>query len=1508
MNNFLVRSCLFFIFISVNNVLFGQECLDYGVFDDPECNFCAPAGWDYTSAAEMDSPQILPCGLGASPSGGTVVGLNNSPNPGNSGNETIYTTINGLVPGQSYIIVFWYATPGCTTGTELALEVTVDGVLYDFPIATDWSLAEICVVAEDSSMDILLSGTSPTNPNGTTYIDDADCDDAEVNCCPLMLELPEEEEVCPNQSVVLEGEVSGEFGTLMVEWFCDPPEGLNYLSNTSIVNPVFLFPNSDPNFEGTEFVYELIVSDDNCEVSEIIEVTVFPVTIPEFTFEDRYCETEGFIDLPTVSDNGFSGIWQMPINTFDWPGQIVTNIFIPDQWQVGCPIETPFEFNIEEFFTPEFDFPRVWCRSKTESFEFPQTSTNGVDGEWNIPVFYPEDYSDGIIEFTFTPYDIFCSEIVTIQLELTSGDLLQFNLPDLYCNDQDFITLPEESFNGINGTWSEPIIDLRQISGTYTVSFTPEDEDCYAVYEYSFEVTGAIPLTLDTLSPICRNYGTVTLDSLTPEGYLGYWSTPMFDPDTVSANQFISTWTPLPDQSPCISDSTVTFIIEDPILSDFDLPDNICISDTIFDLPTISLNDNITGSWSIPSVDPQGAGTGIIQTIFTPADTFCALPFIGEIEITDFIVPVFSFPLTVCELDDPFTLSNISDNDITGSWSNNNIDPEGLAGQIITSVFTPIEGQECAEALSVEIEIQSPESPEFNLPEYLCWTEVELMLNNVSDNGISGSWNINPLVINDYLGTNVQLEFTPVADLCANVYSSEVIVVDYFNIDISSTNPTGCSESDGKILILGETSQLEFSLDDGDTWQNDPCFENMSAGSYTVQVRSANFSDCQLTINTELIAPGAPEILSVDASSASTCDNNDGSISIDASGSNLEYSIDGGVTWSINNIFTDLSPGVYTIVVREEGVNDCASENSAEISSFPITVVEFIDAIDPTDCESNDGIIEITATGQNLEYSIDNGISWNDSNLFENLIEGTYIILVRSKDEIDCIEQSNIDLIGPASPTINTIDVTQPGNCAPSSGEIIIDASGNELEYSIDNGVTWQADPRFTDLPEGSYIVLIRERLFQNCTDKTEVTLIEELQELEDIDYYITPMSACDVNDAQITILSANPDVEISLDQGSTWQTDLTIDNLAPGDYEIWVRHILNNNCRSTLNITIDQVACPCVDLEVSFIITPMYCIDVANGSIEITDTEGNQDDLIDIVWDNGETGAILNNLSGGWYAFTVYYDNDCEWRDSAFVDQIDPLDFMLMTYDPNCPGAADGTIEVTEISGGNGNFTYSINGVDYQVSNVFVNLSEAEYQVFVLDDQNCLQSQFVNLQSDDPLEIDLPQIMTIQQGETVTLNPLINETSIDSFSWDSHPTILNPGELIAIVAPQETTNYTLYIYYGQCLEIRTITVEVESSDDIYIPNIFTPSEPDINGTFFLQSKSDANIQVLSMYIYDRWGNLMFHNDEVRLNEPNDGWDGYYNEYKVQPGVYVYLVEYMINGKIQHKAGTVTVY
>ena len=147
-------------------------------------------------------------------------------------------------------------------------------------------------------------------------------------------------------------------------------------------------------------------------------------------------------------------------------------------------------------------------------------------------------------------------------------------------------------------------------------------------------------------------------------------------------------------------------------------------------------------------------------------------------------------------------------------------------------------------------------------------------------------------------------------------------------------------------------------------------------------------------------------ISSVDKENEQTCDGNDGTIEITATGGSatLEYSIDNGDTWSTNSTFTQVAPGDYFIKVREASNTSCEisfSGNPVTINSY--TIVVLVVSEEPT-CDTNtDGSITIGTDSQNpnLQFSIDNGQTYQSSHEFTNLGNGTYNILV--EDSNDCV-------------------------------------------------------------------------------------------------------------------------------------------------------------------------------------------------------------------------------------------------------------------------------------------------------------------------------------------------------------------------------------------------------------------------------------------------------------------------------------------------------------------------
>jgi len=86
----------------------------------------------------------------------------------------------------------------------------------------------------------------------------------------------------------------------------------------------------------------------------------------------------------------------------------------------------------------------------------------------------------------------------------------------------------------------------------------------------------------------------------------------------------------------------------------------------------------------------------------------------------------------------------------------------------------------------------------------------------------------------------------------------------------------------------------------------------------------------------------------------------------------------------------------------------------------------------------DDGTITINATGNNLKYSINDGISYQSSNIFSNLVEGTYSVKVIDR-ETRCID----DYVN------NPIDLTNP-NCVPEICGNGIDDDGDGLIDDFD--------------------------------------------------------------------------------------------------------------------------------------------------------------------------------------------------------------------------------------------------------------------------------------------------------------------------------------------------------------------------------------------------------------------------------------------------------------------------
>ena len=123
-------------------------------------------------------------------------------------------------------------------------------------------------------------------------------------------------------------------------------------------------------------------------------------------------------------------------------------------------------------------------------------------------------------------------------------------------------------------------------------------------------------------------------------------------------------------------------------------------------------------------------------------------------------------------------------------------------------------------------------------------------------------------------------------------------------------------------------------------------------------------------------------------------------------------------------------------------------------------------------------------------------------------------------------------------------------------------------------------------------------------------------------------------------------------------------------------------------------------------------------------------------------------------------------------------------------------------------------------------------------------------------------------------------DENISTFLW-------NTGSTNDKIFPSESGEYSVIVENVCGLAYDTVLVTFEECDYfIYTPNSFTPNQDGINDVWLV---STFKIDTYEIFIYDRWGNTVFHSID-----PNEAWLGEFKngEYYNQTGVYNFLIKY----------------
>jgi guanyl-specific ribonuclease Sa len=307
---------------------------------------------------------------------------------------------------------------------------------------------------------------------------------------------------------------------------------------------------------------------------------------------------------------------------------------------------------------------------------------------------------------------------------------------------------------------------------------------------------------------------------------------------------------------------------------------------------------------------------------------------------------------------------------------------------------------------------------------------------------------------------------------CIHTMVSTILEPTILSITAVTTNSTTSAENDGTITVnaMGGVAPYSYTITSNGglpaiPFQTSNIFTGLTAGSYDVYVKDVN--GC-IYFQTNIIAANNPNSLVVSAVIMSiTCANPTGTISINATGGTApyQYSLDNGANYYASNVFTGLTPGNYTIKVRD--YQNTTFSITAIITQGSVPVIN-ITATNINCKGETSGSITANVTGglAPYTYSLDNGpyINGNSSMTFTNLYADTHNITV--KDTNGCLTTTQVVITEPASALMTVTTVKNQ--------TITINASGGTGNYryaispNLDN---FSTNNVFSGLTPRSYIV-----------------------------------------------------------------------------------------------------------------------------------------------------------------------------------------------------------------------------------------------------------------------------------------------------------------------------------------------------------------------------------------------------------------------------------------------------
>ncbi|MBI5917555.1 MAG: T9SS type A sorting domain-containing protein [Bacteroidetes bacterium] len=469
--------------------------------------------------------------------------------------------------------------------------------------------------------------------------------------------------------------------------------------------------------------------------------------------------------------------------------------------------------------------------------------------------------------------------------------------------------------------------------------------------------------------------------------------------------------------------------------------------------------------------------------------------------------------------------------------------------------------------------------------------------------------------------------------------------------------------------------------------------------------------------------PNAPTICRNTSKQISVADVGNGTAPLTYEWNNSEN------TPSIAIFSNSMLGGIDEYAVTITAANGCSSADTLAVTTI-VNVNQVASLGSPvTTCNGSDGTIGLTPLDGVSPYTYEwaGGTISNQPGalMLTGLQQGSYSFTITDSSPEQCAFVVPVVLVNGPSAVVEIDEVASVSCHGGGDGCISLNVIGSNPSVSWSNGATGEVN---CGLSAGIYTATVTEGSCENV-------LSIPVGEPEAL--FVKP------NTEHVTCFGGN-DGEISLTifggvqpytyHWSTGSGSETISNLIAGFYDLTVTDA--RGCEAQLvGIPVTQ---PTQISLASLGFQQPTCSGAHDGEISVEAGGGSAP--YSYTWSNGGAGTTLTNLPQGSYTITIRDKNACEFSQTIFLPEPQPLAISLIEMNPpTCTGLTNGSLEIG-VSGGAG--VYQFDWSSGFASQNLSGIGAGEFSVTVTDFFGCTATDTFSV-------APAPEIMSIVIDET---------------------------------------------------------------------------------------------------------------------------------------------------------------